>query len=169
MHKPESKCLLKCPMLPLPWSPPCPTRPDLQRAEIVAFNVSLFPVACVQRDSLRNSPWALSNPPLPVQCYFQQCHSLYLPSEPVIAFKIRLERWMAGYSPECSWLTVVTAGVWGFPGGASGKEPAYQCRRHKRHRSVPGLGMNILWRRQLTAIFLLGESHGQMNVAGYCP
>ena len=22
---------------------------------------------------------------------------------------------------------------WGFPGGASGKEPACQCRKHKRH------------------------------------
>ena len=27
-----------------------------------------------------------------------------------------------------------------FPGVASGKEPTYQCRRHKRHRSIPGLG-----------------------------
>ena len=25
----------------------------------------------------------------------------------------------------------------GFPGGASSKEPAYQCRRHKRFRSDP--------------------------------
>ena len=24
--------------------------------------------------------------------------------------------------------------LWGFPGGASGKEPTCQCRRHKRHR-----------------------------------
>ena len=23
---------------------------------------------------------------------------------------------------------------YGFPGGASGKEPACQCRRHKRHK-----------------------------------
>ena len=28
----------------------------------------------------------------------------------------------------------------GFPGGASGKEPACQCRRRKRHRFDPGLG-----------------------------
>ena len=27
----------------------------------------------------------------------------------------------------------------GFPGGASGKGPAYQCRRHKDVGSVPGL------------------------------
>ena len=26
---------------------------------------------------------------------------------------------------------------WGFPGGASGKEPACQCRRHKRCRFNP--------------------------------
>ena len=24
--------------------------------------------------------------------------------------------------------------MWGFPGGASGKESACQCKRHKRHR-----------------------------------
>ena len=35
---------------------------------------------------------------------------------------------------------------WGFPGGASGKEHACQCRRHKRHgfdpwvRKIPGGG-----------------------------
>ena len=28
----------------------------------------------------------------------------------------------------------------GFPCGTSGKEPACQCRRHRRHRSIPGLG-----------------------------
>ena len=27
-----------------------------------------------------------------------------------------------------------------FPGGASGKEPACQCRRHKRHRLHPWVG-----------------------------
>ena len=29
---------------------------------------------------------------------------------------------------------------WGFPGGTSGKEPACQCRRHKRMGSIPGPG-----------------------------
>ena len=28
----------------------------------------------------------------------------------------------------------------GFPGGASGKELAHQCRRPKRHRFNPGVG-----------------------------
>ena len=43
----------------------------------------------------------------------------------------------------------------GFPGGASGKEPAWQSRRCKRHGFDP-------WRRkwQPTAAFLPGESHG---------
>ena len=30
--------------------------------------------------------------------------------------------------------------MWGFPGGASGKEPACQCRRHRDALSIPGLG-----------------------------
>ena len=53
-----------------------------------------------------------------------------------------------------------------FPGGAVGKGPACQCRRHKRH------GFNlwvtkIPWRRKLqpTLVFLPGESHGQGSLA----
>ena len=58
----------------------------------------------------------------------------------------------------------------GFPGGASGKEPACQCRRHKRHGFNPWV-MKIPWRRaqQPTPIFLPGESHGQRHPAGCSP
>ena len=43
-----------------------------------------------------------------------------------------------------------------FPGGASGKEPACQCRRHKRPRFNPWVG-KIPWRRtrQPTPVFIL--------------
>ena len=58
--------------------------------------------------------------------------------------------------------------LWGFPGDTSVKEPAGQCRRHKR------LGLNswvwkIPWRRagQPTPVFLPGESHGQRSLVGY--
>ena len=56
-----------------------------------------------------------------------------------------------------------------FPDSASGKEPACQCRRCKRH------GFNSwvrkIWRRtwQPTPVFLAGESHGQKSLAGYNP
>ena len=58
----------------------------------------------------------------------------------------------------------------GFPGGASGKEPACQGRRHRRHQFDPWLG-EIPWRRewQPTPIFLSGESHGQRSLEGYSP
>ena len=58
----------------------------------------------------------------------------------------------------------------GFPGGASGKEPACQCRRHKRHGFEPWVG-KIPWRRawQPTPVFLPGESHEQGNLADYSP
>ena len=57
-----------------------------------------------------------------------------------------------------------------FPGGASGKEPTYQCTRHKRHRFSPGV-RKIPWRRawQPTPVFLLGEPHGQRSLAGCSP
>ena len=58
--------------------------------------------------------------------------------------------------------------LWGFPGDTSVKEPAGQCRRHKR------LGLNswvwkIPWRRagQPTPVFLPGESYGQRSLVGY--
>ena len=58
----------------------------------------------------------------------------------------------------------------GFPGGASGKEPACQCRRHKRCRFDPWVG-KIPWRKtwQPTPIFLPGESHGQRSLVGCSP
>ena len=58
----------------------------------------------------------------------------------------------------------------GFPGGASGKEPACQCRRHRR----PGFDAwvrKIPWRRvwQPTPVFLPGESQGHRSLVGYSP
>jgi len=58
----------------------------------------------------------------------------------------------------------------GFPGGASGKEPACQRRSPKRHGLDPWVG-KIPWRRewQPTPVFLPRESHGQRSLAGYGP
>ena len=58
----------------------------------------------------------------------------------------------------------------GFPGGASGKETACQCRRCKRGGFDPWVG-RIPWRRawQPTPVFLPGESHGQRSLADYSP
>ena len=54
--------------------------------------------------------------------------------------------------------------------GASGKEPASQCRRRKRHRFDHCVG-KIPWRRawQPTPVLLPGESHGQRSLEGYGP
>ena len=58
----------------------------------------------------------------------------------------------------------------GFPDGASGKEPACQCRRHKRPGFYSQVG-KIRWRRawQPTPVFLPGESHGQRTLVSYSP
>ena len=58
----------------------------------------------------------------------------------------------------------------GFPDGTGGKEPACQCRRHKRCGFVTWVG-KIPWRRawQPTIVFLPGESHGQTRLAVYSP
>ena len=56
----------------------------------------------------------------------------------------------------------------GFPGGASGKESTYWCRRHKRHGFDPWAG-KILWRRKWhpTPVFFLGESKHICNCRAY--
>ena len=56
----------------------------------------------------------------------------------------------------------------GFPGDASSKEPAGQCRRRcKRCRFVPWV-RKIPWKRawQPTPVFLPGESQGQRRLVG---
>ena len=57
------------------------------------------------------------------------------------------------------WLLHPRSGL-GFPGSASGKGPACQCRRLKKHGFDPWVG-EIPWRRawQPTPVFLPGESH----------
>ena len=63
-----------------------------------------------------------------------------------------------------------TAVYFTYTGGASGKEPACQCRRTKRHWFSSWVG-KMPWRRkwQPTPIFLPGKSHGQKSLAGYSP
>ena len=58
----------------------------------------------------------------------------------------------------------------GFPGGAGGKEPAGQCRRHERCGFHSWVGKTP-WRRawQPTPVLLCGESHGRRSLVGYSP
>ena len=58
----------------------------------------------------------------------------------------------------------------GFPGGASGKEPNCQCRKHKRHGFDPWVGKIPGGRKwQPIPVFLPEESHGQRSLEGYGP
>ena len=60
--------------------------------------------------------------------------------------------------------------MYGLPSGASGKELACQCRRHRRHGFDSWVG-KIPWRRtwQPSLVFLPGKSHGQTRLVGYSP
>ena len=58
----------------------------------------------------------------------------------------------------------------GFPGDASGKETACQCRRHKRCGFDPWVRTIPLEESlEPTPVFLPGEAHGQRSLAGYSP
>ena len=56
----------------------------------------------------------------------------------------------------------------GFPGGTSGKEPACQCRRHKRWGLDPWFG-KIPWGRHGNPLqySCLENLHGQRSLVGY--
>ena len=71
------------------------------------------------------------------------------------------------YLSHCGLHVWVEILVLGFSGGASGKEPACQRRRRKRHGFIPWI-KNIPWRRawQPTPVFLPEESHGHRNLEG---
>ena len=58
----------------------------------------------------------------------------------------------------------------GFPGGISGKESTWQCRRWKRCKFNPWIG-KISWNREWrsTLVFLPGQSHGRRSLVGYSP
>ena len=56
------------------------------------------------------------------------------------------------------------------PGGASGPKSPVANAGTRRHRVSPWIS-KIPWRRkwQPSPVFLLGESHGERNLAGYSP
>ena len=106
---------------------------------------------------------AIRNPTLEIHSRAVDLHSLNS------LFKSQL--WLRGVThPRFQAINIVVWSPLGFPGGASGKEPTYQCRRPKRHGFNPWVG-KIPWRRawQPTPVFLPGESHGQGSLAGYSP
>ena len=65
-----------------------------------------------------------------------------------------------------NWLTFSFGG---FPGGTSGKEPTYQCRRQKRWGFNPELGRSPGGGHGNPFRYLPREYHGQSSLAGYRP
>ena len=56
----------------------------------------------------------------------------------------------------------------GSPGGAGGKESTCQCRRHKRHSSIPGSGRSSgVGHGNPFQYSCLEKFHGQKNLVGY--
>ena len=55
--------------------------------------------------------------------------------------------------------------IMGFPGSASGKEFAYQCKTYKRHASNTWVGKTPGVRNGIP-VFLLGKFHEQATVHG---
>ena len=56
-----------------------------------------------------------------------------------------------------------------FPGGTCGEEPTWQCRRQETQVHSLSGEEPLEEARQLTPLFLPGESHRQRSLAGYSP
>ena len=137
----------------------------------------------------RSVPGSLWRPALPLPVGLSQAPGLHVlcieatgPGRKAQSVRVSvLERcFPEGWTPgtgcasetQTSWLhiEVGTEYLLGFLGGASGKGPACQCRRHKRHWFDSWVG-KIPWRRHGNPLllFLPGESHGWRSLAGYSP
>ena len=57
----------------------------------------------------------------------------------------------------------------GFLGGTNGKEPACQCRRHKKCGFDPWVGRSPEEGMATDSNILTGESHGQRSLLGHNP
>ena len=78
--------------------------------------------------------------------------------------------WVFAKAPSCSKRLLSSTTSKGFSGGASGKDPAWQCRTHQRLRFNPRV-RKTPWKRagQPTPVFLPGDSHGRRSLEGYSP
>ena len=100
----------------------------------------------------------------------------WLPTPVFLPGKSRGQRGLAGYLPwsrrvKHDWATIISLHTTGgFPGGASGKESAWQSRRHKRSGLDPWV-WKVPWRREWlpTPVFLPGKVHGQKSLVVYSP
>ena len=73
-----------------------------------------------------------------------------------------------GYQGSPYWIKMDSKSTVGLPRWPSGKEPAFQCRRHKRLGFDPWVG-KIPWSKkwQCTLVLLFGKLPGQKSLAGY--
>ena len=79
--------------------------------------------------------------------------------------------WAAVYVVAQSWTRLKrlssSSSLWGFLGGASGKESTCQCKRWGLDLWVGKISWSRNW--QPTPVFLPGKTHGQRRLAGYSP
>ena len=129
----SSSFLVSCCSVPCPWLPRHP--PCARSVALVSLSGKLF---------LQYSPGLILSP-----CRLY-AHVALSVKPHLTLLLIRVAHFPSRQSPclpVCfTFLFSIYHCLVGFPGGASGKEPACQCRRHKRRRFYPWVG-KIPWRR----------------------
>ena len=161
-----AKSLQSCPTLcdPIDGSPPGPAVPGILQARTLEWVAIAFSNAwkwkvkgkSLSRVWLLATPWTTAYQAPPSMGFFQA----------------RVLEWGAIAFSDI-WYSCIELNTHthrGFPGGASGKEPPYQCKRHKRHGFDPWV-RKILSSRAWppTPLFLPGKFHGHRSLVGYSP
>ena len=126
---------------------------------LLFFGHSIFQVLHTPNFHLRTLAFAI---PLSSSIFWWYI-SLCNPHFSALSFDVTLWVVFPGYP----FLQLNTYVILCFPGGAGGKEPTCQCRRHKKHEFNPWV-RKIPWRKAWhpTLVFLPGESHGQRSLVG---
>ena len=138
---------------------------------------SPFPVShdgslTMGRNKKRDGPHALNSPSRPPTVYLADnrafSHSVSWQSH--TRFLTQMWNWLGAMAPKSKYIYLYSS-IWASQVAlVAGKEPACQCRRHKKHRFDPWV-RKIPWRRawQPTPVFLPAEFHGQRVLVGYSP
>ena len=133
----------------------CPTPCDLMDCSLPGFSVHrILQVRIVERDAI---PFSRGSSQSRDQTWVSCIAGRFL--------TVRVT-WEALH---CSWISSIKDN-WGFNRWLSGKESAFQCKRHRKDefdsavRKIPG---RRKW--QSTPVFLPGKSHGQRSLAECSP
>ena len=124
-----------------------------------------------QRAQLVKNPSAVQETWVRSLCWEDPLEEAWQPSPVFLPGESHGQRSLAGCSLwGCKESDIAQRSIGGLPGGASSKESACKCRRHRRRGFHPWVG-KVPWSKkwQPTPVFLLEKFHGQRSLEDCSP